>query len=478
MRPSLVMLDTVKSGGAFIADVTGRMTGWRRSIRATGGFWSGRADYLGTREDLLDMYLNGIGRQIKEQASGMITWEGFVAEMTLTMDGQTYSRSLLETSNAVRVIYQKIGSNLFTDGSAESTLWAAVGTPSTRELSTAWASEGIKSCHLVTDAAGEGGQVQTGITLASGYQYLLRMTLNVVAGDWTVGVYKVSDNTLLAAMTSLGTGLQTLDFAFDNTYAGTVYVNVTAAATGAEVYCDSAVLQVGPYQAQTKWYEDADSQADYGRIEEIVLTGGMTDATATALGQKTLYEKAWPRSRPPERITVGQRREDKLSLTVLGHVFTLAWRYVRNGGTDGAGTHIGTLVGESEFITAGIVDSNTLSVQIPDRDPVRLWDGIAQVIAAGDSSGNRWKGGVYAGKTFHYEQASTTAEYIFSGGRLLYPSGVEVAPWFALPGLVKMSDAPMGPGQITGRAEDDPRYVYMTEVEYVAPDGLVLRGSP
>ena len=46
------------------------------------------------------------------------------------------------------------------------------------------------------------------------------------------------------------------------------------------------------------------------------------------------------------------------------------------------------------------------------------------------------------------------------------------------PGLVHLDDLPIGPGQITDDINDDPRNVWLCEIEYIAPDGLQFKREP
>ncbi len=43
------------------------------------------------------------------------------------------------------------------------------------------------------------------------------------------------------------------------------------------------------------------------------------------------------------------------------------------------------------------------------------------------------------------------------------------------PGLAHIDDMPVGPGHITGEEADDPRNVYLDEIEFIAPNQLAFR---
>jgi hypothetical protein len=229
------------------------------------------------------------------------------------------------------------------------------------------------------------------------------------------------------------------------------------------------------------WSENTDSSDIFGRMDYLDSLPGATATTAAALQDRRLSEFAWPRSRmvggatfEGGRVDAGDRR---LDVTVAGYWSTLNWRYQEASFSDGADDGISTLVGNSEFVTAGRLEDNTMTVKVKaERNPVRLGDMIKRIIEQGDTSGNVWQGGVYRDREFVYEQAPTAVEYYIRNGRLVDKGGTPVIPTLLEPGfLVKNSAAPTGwqpPG--TSTAWDDPTVAYVDEVEFQAPDILRL----
>ena len=55
----------------------------------------------------------------------MVTWAGFLAEMTLTLDGLVYVRRWADIANRVQAIYSRLGDNMLTNGSVETGNWTA-----------------------------------------------------------------------------------------------------------------------------------------------------------------------------------------------------------------------------------------------------------------------------------------------------------------------------------------------------------------
>ena len=557
MSIALNLYDNVKRGDALIAalgdGLKGKLRNWRRSIHACGGYWMGTGNYMGSTSEMLEMFLEGMARRVVENVGGMVTWEGFIVEMDLTLDGVTYQRSLLHCANAVKAIYSKIGNNLFSDGSAESAAWTAVGTPSTHERSLAWVTDGMFSMHVVADAADEGTQIESGIAIVASVAYMAGVSVRVYSGSWTFAAYRADNDNVLgqsggspdfkalissvsgtdvvykndsgettldnwitdqgnttlynptraeaATITAIDTTTDTLTLSSapsgwaaddvlgalpashrltftisdDNAYSGNIYVRITCDGAG-EIYADAATLQRSPYRVETSWNVDSDAADEWGRIEDVLLEAGMTDASAVAKAAKEVNERAWPRSLPPDQyeVDVGPK-EDGLSVLFAGYGWTLNYLHLLAGGTDMASNHVTSLIDEAEFVTAGVIESNTLDFQVEEGEPTRIWDALEEIIDAGDGTGARWIGGVYAGRVFDYGPAPTTLSYHYRRGQLLAVHGGPIEPWFALPGLAQLDDAPVGPGEITGRIADNPRIIFLEEIEFIAPHELKFR---
>ena len=481
---TLNLFDNVKQSNAPIANlgdgISGILHNWQHTTRDIGGYWSASGDWHGSRSTMLEMFLNGVARRIVAGAGGFVAWEGFAADLELTLDGQTYIRTLPACANAIRCIYSTIGDNVFSDGSAESAAWAAVGTPPTRERVTTWASHGTYGMHVVTDNSGEGVEIESGLSITAGVAYQCYVTVEVVSGTWTLAVRDTSDNSIIASRASTATGHDVLMVSIgDNNTATSVYVRLTADAASREIYADDAVLQTAPLRAETEWHTDDDSIAEWGRIEDILLEAARTDASAESLVQTKLAERSWPRSYPPVQFSMADLgKEDGLSIVFLGYVHTLKWRHLLTCTTAAMSTQVATLVGESEFVTAGAISTNDTSYQIVAGEPCRIWDELVDIVDAGDDTGAKWTGGVYGGREFNYEARPTTLSYHYRGGRLLDVHGGAVKPWLARPGLARVDNMPVGPGEITGRIADDPRNVWISEVTFVAPDGLEFKREP
>lgn len=231
----------------------------------------------------------------------------------------------------------------------------------------------------------------------------------------------------------------------------------------------------------TAWSEDTDSSDVYGESEYIDLVGSNYSATvAEALRDRRLAENAFPKSVPVGGLTFARgitQRQDSLRVNCAGYVFGMNRRYRESDiAAANVSTQISTLVGNSEFVTAGSIDTNALSVPVKCSDiSQRLWDVIEELILMGDGSGNRWVGGVHEDRKFDYNLAETAVTHYWRDGRLLNKASAPVVASMIKPDIVvRISGAPIGVVPPGGDVIDNPRNVWIEEVEFIAPDGYRL----
>jgi hypothetical protein len=344
---SLLLYDRIAQSTAFEMDLSPFIRhSWQRSIRAVGGYWTGdftlSSESMATRS-VINFFRYNIGKRVVEKTAGIVSWEGEIVEMDLTLDGAVYQVSMNyeRWHNRIKVSY--------------------------------------------TDSA-------------------------------------------------------------------------TSAATA------------------TAWSENTNSSGSYGQSEYIDVVGDNYDSTsATALRDRRLTEYAFPRAQPTGGLASGGsagRGDVALRVMVAGYVFSMNRRFRESDtAAANASAQISTLVGESEFVTAGSIAPNTLQVPISGSEiPFRLWDGIEEIVLMGDGSGNRWSGGVYS-RRFHYQQAATLVSHYWADGQLLDRGRTNVVPSLIKPDIiVQIGGAPLGPTPPGGNVWDNPRNVYIEEVEFVAPD--------
>ena len=498
---SLNLTDTT-SQGSTSRDITRQLGAtWRRSIRSSGGCWQATADWDGESWELEEMFLEGLGRIIKEASGAQVSWQGFIGRMEYVKNGITYTRDWLDIANAIKVKYQKTSDNKLTNGSAESGAWASLGTPTTNAQSTAWRSHGTYSEHIITDAVSEGAKIGNVMPVIDNKAYDLSLNVKIISGTWCLKILNSDTAAELASVTEDTAGIKTLSCSIPdtNTIAGNTEARLVCKSAAGEIYADNGIYHDAPTNAETAWYIDADSIAELGRMETIIdetapveikafytstSTGKgkkkkttwtvhyATDTAADALAQKKLKELAWPQTKPPDDYQFSTDK-DKLSLVFYGDVYLLRNRYTILSGTDDATSQVAALVGESDFIDIGINEINAMDYQIDDSNPPRELDALTAIVDAGDSSGNRWIGGVFSNRLYDYKLAAAELSYHYRGGELLMMAGGPQEPWLAVPGYAEIDDMPVGPViSTTGNLQDDPRVVWIEEVEFDCADWL------
>jgi len=378
-----------------------------------------------------------------------VTWQGLLYEFRLIKGGREYRRSLDPKwfRNKIKVVYSYPGT------------------------------EDSEQGNLVYDPGGNDAFQDDGQDFSE---------WQTVAGDaaYTIAVEN-SDGT--KAWGFLGAAFTTAN-ANDSIY---VWTDVECTAAGwngetsgktASSYAVSGVSQA-PARQSTGWSENTDTSDEYGEMNYITTLGGATPEAAVALRDGDLQTYAWPRSRKLGG-TGSKKGPAVLEVSVVGYWATLNRRYRETSRMATATDLITTLVGASEFVTAGRIETNEMRVKV-DCDPVpkRLGDAIEDVILQGDLDGNFWQGGVYADREFVYEQAPTSVQYYeLGGGALVDLAGAPVVPSMLEAGFLLLDeDAPTG-GQPPGTSNvwDDPRVAYVDEVRFKAPDDLEyhLLGDP
>jgi hypothetical protein len=240
-------------------------------------------------------------------------------------------------------------------------------------------------------------------------------------------------------------------------------------------------------QQTIAWSENTNSSGIYGTIEQIYTIGVTGSTAATAFRDNKLTRHAWPLSRQVGSTTVGvpSSKADGLYITCVGYWTTLDWEYYETSTSGDGDSIISTLVGTSEFVTAGRLEDNP-GIHDAEIDGTTIGkttrEFIEDIIETGDSSGNVWLGGCYAGQKFHYKAAPTTVDYNLINGRLYDKGGTLVIPETLEAGFyVRDTNAPAGyrpPG--TSNVWDDPQVSWVEEVEFEYPNILRLNfpGEP
>jgi len=420
---------------------------YRRISRAVGGWYSG-GFYVSPQDvgqqQLQDFYNSWIGYVVKESAYGMPAWEGLVYQMQLTLDGAVYEISLdpERWHNNVDVYYSDLAIEDVEQGNLSYT------TEGADETFTDDAQNFVPWETAAGDAAYRIQIANTNNTETWGY-------LGEAVGATEIRVY-----TTAARATSGWNG---------QAPAGLTPRNYE-------------VVNVANYGVREHpgWSRNEDSLTDYGQMQYIITLPGAQATPATALRDRSLTEYAWPRS----RFVGTSEGADSLAVTLAGFWGTTFWRYRETSRTAEASTLIAAMVDNStEFVTAGRIDENTLELTADGFPiPQRVGDLLMRIQEMGDAAGNVWKMGVYENRDLVYEQAPTTAEYLWRDGRLLNKAGQPVQPELVRPGFYLRAQNILGAVQPPGTSAiwDDPDIAYVDEVEWALADHtltLSLRNS-
>lgn len=100
LKPSVVS----SIGSVAPQDITDLARNWTRSTRLQGGFWTGTFSVPGNKR-IFDAFDTWLGSHIEERSGGLVTWEGYIAEMELSTGGFVYRVSLDDMWNKVRANY-------------------------------------------------------------------------------------------------------------------------------------------------------------------------------------------------------------------------------------------------------------------------------------------------------------------------------------------------------------------------------------
>lgn len=497
---NLALYERPVKGTTFLANIRQHAPNWRRTIKAVGGYGVGSFTAQGlTRDQMQEWFDRYLGCRIVETTFGIVSWEGYIHEMRLIIEGVEYARTLDEEwwHNKVRALYSSgairasapTGLNLVSNPGFET---AGAGGADVFGSWTEHAGDGSIVDELVNVQSGShavklvtGASADTYVAIAISVTPGVTYTVTIPArGDGTyAGRYGILDAISGLWIKGIGsTGVTAAAYSNVNTSfvaptgCTSVSLYLYCPSTGLDTFFDDISVTA------PSWTENADASDEYGEMQYIVSMGGVSAAGAAAMKDRHLKEFAWPRSRMVGAVqlgpAIGASEDDSLTIDCVGFWQTLNWRY-REGllAAANASAHVSTLVGLSEFVTTGRVETNTLSVSLTVLSAARLGDLLRDIIKQGDASGNVWQGGVFANRQFVYEQAPTTVSHYLRNGVLYDLAGAPVVPSLLLPGiLVQNAAVPLGYTPAgTASAWDNPQIAYAEEVEFSRPDRYSIR---
>jgi hypothetical protein len=438
------MFQKIQEGSVFDTDLTPYVrNSWSRTERAQGGFWTAEFTITNVAKwQLWQWFDTMIAKRIVEDSYGIVTWEGEITYLELTIDGNTYAQSLdkelwhnrvkvqytyprIEDQNQGAMAYDPDAGNSFQDEDQDFDDWSTV------------AGDAVYMIVVTNDDA----------TTCSGY---LGNDFTTTNANDSIHVYR------------------------DLARSDSGWLGDESGKTPSS-YIVQHVLNAGA-QFETDWSEDQGSSDIYGESEYIDVLPDECDSTAaTASRDRRLTEHAYPKSSSNSVLAAGGQfdaEQNQLYVACSGYVFSMNRRFYEMDVMPLAiSTQINTLVSASEFVTAGTIVENTMVVPIAcGQIPLRIWDQVESFVQMGDTSGNRYVGGVQRGRVFDYYAAETTAAYNWQRGQLIDDLGHPVHPTLIKPDIIVRTGGPFSTNTISGNAWDSTGEMYIAEVEFIAPD--------
>ena len=236
----------------------------------------------------------------------------------------------------------------------------------------------------------------------------------------------------------------------------------------------------------TAFSSDTTSQARYAIWEKILSQGGATAVLAQQVRDKFLSEGKDPPRTSDDNFS--QVNQPQVRIECLGYYHFLnayIWNQTGVSGTVNLSTKITDILGadpNSIFSTDySNIATNTIRVQDYENDDAVAKNLIEDLVGIGDTSDNRYTFMVLKDRKVHYQQASTTTDYVFrlsERARILEDTiGNRIRPWEAMPGKWrKVPDLLVGRSQPSD-IKTDLRQSYITKVTFNAPDRLRLSGT-
>lgn len=465
--------------------------GWRRSIRAVGGFWQG-SFYLTSEQmgasALRNAFDNWLAFHVEERLGSAVTWEGLVYELELTHEGVRQRRSLDLVQNAARTTYVTL--DYVGDDPTKNESFEAAGAGAPDVLAGWYENPGASGAIAqAATAAPAGGSYCLALTAGSGDadndpDTWVRQNFTVTPGEvyqvafWARGDGSANSSPRFAirdpnasqwilsvqpcgpaaatwqqrkipGVVGPSDGELLLFFYAPNTSGRTGYVDLVEVRERTEtVY-------------ELPWAVGASSVARYGRKEMLLRLDDYPMSTAEAYRDTYLAGNAWPWPRP---VAIGARGKTVLEVKVCGYVFTANWLYqVAGDGTEAdistwiaamagsswglSNAHGGTVdaAGDMEFLKAGTIRTNTLQRRQAVESYSRPWDIIQELVALGDASGAPWRAWVGPGRLLHYGPVDVAPRYYLRGGGIYERVGArsQASPWAMQPAVFRdMSYSP------------------------------------
>lgn len=235
------------------------------------------------------------------------------------------------------------------------------------------------------------------------------------------------------------------------------------------------------------------SQTKYGILERVLSSGNLLDDGVTNDAEYVrdlfLAENKEARNSNEISLAPGGSGDVTLTLDCRGY-FDWLNAYVYNDGTHNFSVQIDDKLGyvltadpNALFSTAyDWLDANAALTQGLEDENRTAMTVIKELLALGDINDNRYLFGFYGGIKPKYNVVPTSIEYYYyrhsKAQSIETPSGERVRPWDVLPGKWVLIPDLMAGHAYQDNLRLDPRTLFIENVNYNAPYGVNLQGSP
>jgi len=232
---------------------------------------------------------------------------------------------------------------------------------------------------------------------------------------------------------------------------------------------------------KSPYVEDSTSQDTYGVIEKIISVGGARPVNARQVRDTWLTENAEPMT--TQEFNNQAHAEPSVTVECVGYWWFLkafTWNQIANSGTRGISDQVqDVLAGDPNGLFStdySQIESNTLAIKRYTDEDNTAWDWLIGLVAHGDVNDNRYIFGIYANRRAVYAQQESSIEYVQRLSEARYQvdtlRGIEVKPWNVVPAKWLFYPDFLRGEVIHTTMRLDPRYEFIEQVIYTAPEGL------
>lgn len=227
---------------------------------------------------------------------------------------------------------------------------------------------------------------------------------------------------------------------------------------------------------ESSWYTNAESIARYGQKDEILRLEVDVDLVAETV-QRYLELHA---TAPPQIMTLENVDAPYVEVTVAGYIMTAQWRYVTvaNDTTTSIYDYFNAIVNtDCEFLTPGIVDTNTLTITRTLEEEMRAFDLMVKLTEMGDHNNAQRRIHVTKGRRLNYQAINPSPIGYYINGRFVSTTFAELEdqPRMVLPGVYRDQNRRIVVPIVQSSFFSDPRDFLVVEFEVDENNALIPR---